>query len=150
MKYSIAALFAILVMASAFAGDDPNMVVMSMEIHSNGKMLSTPMIAFEAEETEADASVMQSVDVPGTDEDLALELTFHTVHVHERGPEMLMDIDSGLIGSEHVEARHMQLAWNEPYEFAFSVSPDAPAFRVMITPSRATLSEFMRGRQDSD
>lgn len=149
MKFVLAALWILafaLAPASAMDADDSEMIVMTMTIYSNGEIISTPQIAFDPG---TDASVMQELDAAGLPGNRFLELEFHPVHLHETGPEILLDVDSGLAGDKHVEARLVVMTWNQSQEFLFPAFANTPGMRIVITPSLATRSEYLSGRRNS-
>lgn len=132
---------------SAFAGDDPVMIVLDVEIHVDGERVSTPSVALEPG---GDASIVQGVDLEGGEKDGVLRLGFHAAHGDGEGPEFLLDVDFGLGQPAHLQAEHLKMRWGEPYEFVFQPAVDAPSMRVTVTPSRAKRSEFMLGWRNAE
>lgn len=133
-----------LVLSPAASAEDQALIVLSMQLYSDGELVSEPKVALAPG---TDASVMQGIEDAGFDEDLVLKLAFHSVHLREKGPELLVDADFGIDEPQHLSADHVVMAWNEPYEFSFRVAPDAPTISVRITPSRSTRGDFLGARK---
>lgn len=129
---------------AVFAADDDTMIVLSMEIHSDGELISEPRVAVAPG---TDATVMQGIAAEGFDEELVLNVVFHAIHAQEKGAEVLIDSDFGLGEPKHLGADHVVMNWNEPHEFSFRVAADAPTINIKVTPSRATRSDFLLGRK---
>lgn len=150
MKYSIAMfLLAPLFVVPAWSAEneDPDMIVMSGEIHADGELIAKPVVAFEPG---MDASMMLQGNLrDGHNENLVLKLGFHPIHVHEKGPELLLDFDFGQGSAEHVEASHLYMNWSEPYELVLDDVLDALEFRIVMTPTLVKRSEFLRERNEA-
>lgn len=145
MTRKIVALLSLLICPLSVAAsppDDEPMLVLSMQIFSDGEKVSEPRIAVTPG---SDASVMQ-----GVEDDLVLKVVFHSVHVGEDGAEMLVDVDFGVNDPEHLMANHVVMPWNEAYEMVFAPALDSPSFRFLITPSRATRGDFLLRNRAAD
>ena len=132
---------------AAFAGDDEMMIVLSMQIHVDGDFVSESRVAVAPG---TDASVTQGITAEGFDEELMLRVVFHAIHAQKKGAEVLMDSDFGLGEPKHLGADHVVMRWGEPHEFSFRVAADAPTIRIKVTPTRATLGDFLLGRKSKE
>lgn len=142
--YSYALVLMLSLPWAAFAGDDERVIVLSMQIHSDGELVSEPRVAVKPG---TDATIMQGIVAEGFDEELVLNVVFHAIHAQEKGAEVLIDSDFGLGEPKHLGADHVVMSWNEPHEFSFRVAADAPKIDIKVTPSRATRSDFLLERK---
>ena len=135
----------LLLLPFAVLGDDETMIALSMEIYSDGELVSKPNVAVAPG---SDATVMQEIAAEGFDEELVLNVVFHAIHAQEQGAEVLVDSDFGRGEPKHLGADRVLMNWDEPYELSFQVAPDAPTVSIKVTPSQSTRSDYLSKNED--